>query len=112
MIARWLLLNEIQNSFTISSSHLEPDINHDQVGEEKANQVDKKVSINIMHHRHRKCDPGGISFKAAIDGIVDAGILQDDSSKEVEEIREKQEKIPAGKPEITVITIEIDMSKK
>jgi len=67
--------------------------------------LDKKVCINIIHHRHRKCDPGGISSKAVVDGIVNAGILQDDSAKEIEEIRERQEKIPTGKPEITVITI-------
>lgn len=68
--------------------------------------MDKKVSIYIVHYRHRKCDPGGISHKAAIDGIVDAGILRDDSAKEIEEIRERQEEIPTGKPETTVITIE------
>ena len=68
--------------------------------------MDKKVNISIVHYRHRKCDPGGISHKAAIDGIVDAGILQDDSAKEVEEIMERQEKILPGTPENTVISIE------
>ena len=65
----------------------------------------KKVIIEIMHHRHRLADPGGISYKATIDGIVDAGILPDDSSEEIEEIRERQKKISNGKPEITIITI-------
>ena len=68
-------------------------------------RLDKKVNINIVHHRHRKCDPGGISHKAAIDGLVDAKILRDDSSKEIKEIRERQKKIPPSEPEITIITI-------
>ena len=67
--------------------------------------MDKKVIINIMHHRHRKPDPGGISHKATIDGLVHAGILSDDSAKEIEEIREKQTKVPTSEPEITIITI-------
>ena len=67
--------------------------------------MDKKVNINIVHYRHRKADPGGISYKAAIDGLVNEQILSDDSAKEIEEIREIQTKIPTSKPEITVITL-------
>ncbi len=75
------------------------------MAEKGVKRLDKKVNINIMHYRHRKCDPGGISNKAAIDGLVNAGILQDDSTKEIEEIREKQTKVPTSEPEITIITI-------
>lgn len=72
-------------------------------------RLDKKVNINIVHYRHRKADPGGISYKAAIDGLVNEQILSDDSAKEIEEIWEKQKKIPPSEPEVTVITIsEID----
>ena len=68
-------------------------------------RLDKKVNIHIVHHRHAEPDPGGISHKAAIDGIVDAGILRDDSAKEINEITERQKKVPVGEPEITVIAI-------
>ena len=68
-------------------------------------RLDKKVNINIVHHRHRKCDPGGISSKAAIDGLVNEQILPDDSAKEIEEIRESQKKVSSSEPEITVIII-------
>ena len=72
-------------------------------------RLDKKVNINIMHYRHKKADPGGISHKAAIDGLVNEQILSDDSAKEIEEIRERQKKIPSSEPEITIIIIsEID----
>ncbi|OEU68488.1 MAG: hypothetical protein BBJ57_07360 [Desulfobacterales bacterium PC51MH44] len=67
--------------------------------------MDKKVNISIMHHRHRLADPGGISCKAMVDGLVDGGLLPDDSTKEIEEIRERQKKVPFGEPEVTVITI-------
>ena len=65
----------------------------------------EKVSIHIESRRHRLADPGGISFKATIDGLVDAGILPDDSSKEVTAITESQTKIPTSEPETTVITL-------
>lgn len=68
-------------------------------------RLDKRVSIHIESKRHRLADPGGISHKATIDGIVNAGILPDDSTKEIKEIRESQTKIPASEPEITIITI-------
>jgi Holliday junction resolvase RusA-like endonuclease len=48
-------------------------------------------------------DIDGLSIKAAIDGIVEAGILADDSPKQVKEIRNSQSK---GKIEKTTITIE------
>ena len=75
--------------------------------------MDKKVNINIVHYRYRKCDPGGISHKAAIDGLVNEQILSDDSAKEIEEIRERQKKVPASEPEVTVIIIsDIDSHEK
>ena len=94
-----------ENHTALSITNLEPDISHDKMAKKGFKRLDKKVNINIVHHRHRKADPGGISYKAAIDGIVNAKILSDDSAKEIEEIRERQEKIPTSKPEITVITI-------
>ncbi len=69
--------------------------------------MDKRVSIRIESHRHRLCDPGGISEKAAIDGLVNAGILRDDSTKEIQEpIIHTQKYVRATEPEITIITIE------
>jgi len=75
------------------------------MAKKRIKRLDKKVNINIMHYRHRKADPGGISHKAAIDGLVNEQILSNDSTKEIEEIRESQKKIPSSKPEITIITI-------
>ena len=61
-----------------------------------------KVNIHIHSIRKRLVDPDGISGKAAIDGLVHAGLLEDDSCKFVEEVRYTQEK---GAEEKTIITI-------
>ena len=45
----------------------------------------------------------GISVKAAIDGLVEAGVLADDSPEQVAEIVHRQIK---GRPEETKIVIE------
>ena len=56
-----------------------------------------------MHSiRKRLTDADGVSAKAAIDGLVLAGILPDDSPKYVKEVTYSQEK---GDPEKTIIEI-------
>ena len=50
-------------------------------------------------------DPDGISAKWAIDAIVKAGVLKDDSPKEVKEVRFSQEKIGTEFEEDTIITL-------
>jgi len=59
--------------------------------------------IHVHSIRKRLTDADGISGKAAIDGIVHSGILEDDSPQFVKEVSYSQEK---GKPEKTIITIE------
>jgi len=61
------------------------------------------VRIAIHSVRQKLADSDGISAKAAIDGIVEAGILKNDSPKEVESVSYSQEQ---GDEECTVITIE------
>ena len=67
--------------------------------------MDPRVRIHIESHRHRLCDPDGISAKAAIDGLIDARILPNDSTKEVESVTYSQKSVPRKSPEITIITI-------
>ena len=61
------------------------------------------VRITVHSRRKRLCDPDGISGKAAIDGLVKAGLLEDDSAKFVTEVRYTQEK---SKDENTTLIIE------
>lgn len=55
-------------------------------------RFDTPVCIHIISRRNRLADPDGISGKAAVDGIVNTGILPDDSSKQIEEVTYKQVK--------------------
>jgi len=75
-------------------------------GKEKAKRLDTRVNIHINSLRYCFADPDGISAKAAIDGLVHAGILQDDSAREVAEITYSQERISKkDAQEVTIITI-------
>lgn len=73
------------------------------VAEEEGSRFYSRVRIGIISYRKRLADPDGVSAKAAIDGLVRAGILGGDSSEFVEEVWYRQEK---SKEEKTVIVIE------
>lgn len=61
-----------------------------------------KINIHIHSVRKRLIDPDGCSGKAAIDGLVHAGVIPDDSADFVSGVSYSQEK---GSEERTVITI-------
>jgi hypothetical protein len=65
-----------------------------------------RVSIEIISYRVRLADPSGISEKAAIDGLVNCGILADDSLREIQEpIIHRQVKVKNTSDEKTEIVI-------
>jgi len=64
-----------------------------------------RVSIEIVSYRSRFADADGISAKAAIDGVVAAGILRDDSAKEISEVRYRQVRVQNEADEKTEIVI-------
>jgi len=66
---------------------------------------DSPVSLAFTHYRHRECDVDNLSAKAAIDGLVAAGILRNDSPKEVVKVSHEQFKISKTQDERTVILI-------
>lgn len=76
---------------------------NESLAEKEVKRQDPRVCIHVHSIRKRLTDADGISAKAAIDGIVHAGILKDDSPKYVKEVTYSQEK---GEPEETVITIQ------
>jgi hypothetical protein len=71
----------------------------------KGAAFNSRVDIEIVSYRSRLADADGISAKAAIDGIVAAGILRDDSAKEVREVRFRQIKVQNASDEKTEIVI-------
>jgi hypothetical protein len=60
---------------------------NDQIQQDEAAAFDSSTHLEIIHHRKRPTDPDGCSAKAAIDGIVAAGILPDDSAQWIESIK-------------------------
>ena len=61
------------------------------------------VRITFHSVRGRLADPDGLSGKAVLDGIVKAGVLADDTTKQVSEVLHTQTK---GRIEKTIVTIE------
>ena len=87
---------------TDTDANMEQTASDEPLAEKKGARFNSPVCIHIHSIRKRLADPDGISAKAAIDGIVQAGVLVDDSAKYVKEVSYSQEK---GTPEKTIITI-------
>jgi len=84
---------------------MESTSSHEQVGEAESGELDKRVCIHFHSRRRRLADPDGVSCKAAMDGLVQGGILPDDSAKYVKEVSFSQE---VSATEETVIEIKWD----
>ena len=76
-----------------------------EIAEEEITPFDTPVSIHIHSKRKRLTDADSVSAKAAIDGLVHAGLLQDDSPEFVQEVSYSQEKTEKDDPEETILTI-------
>ena len=69
-------------------------------------RLDTPCRVRVHSKRRRRTgDVDGISAKYAIDGLVRAGILLDDSPEFIEEITFTQEHVKKGTPECTIITL-------
>ena len=90
------------NYLTVSFADLESDFSHESLGAKNITPYATPVSIHVHSRRKRLCDADGISAKAVIDGLVSAGILQDDSPNYVNAVSYSQEK---SQIEETIITI-------
>ena len=64
-----------------------------------------RASIEIVSYRVRLADADGVSAKAAIDGLVMCGVLADDTTKEISEVRYRQVKVKNESDEKTEIVI-------
>lgn len=71
----------------------------------KRKPLEKRVSIRVHSKRKRLVDADGVSAKAAIDGLVIAGVLEDDNNKYVKEVRYSQEKISKEETEEVILEI-------
>jgi Holliday junction resolvase RusA-like endonuclease len=82
---------------------MESNIGYESLGEEKTPRFDSPVNIKVISYRWRNHDTDGVSIKAVLDGIVHAGILTDDSAKQVKKVTFESIK---SKEEKTIIEIE------
>ena len=90
---------------TISATNMEQNFSNAPLRAEKAERLDTPSRLHIHSRRHRLVDSDGVSAKAAIDGLVHAGLLEDDSAQYVKEVTYSQEKIGKREIEETIITI-------
>ena len=87
-------------------THLEPLASDEPLAAGKGATFVARIDITVVSYRSRLADADGISAKAAIDGLVMCGILADDSTKEIREIRYQQVKVKNASDEKTEIILE------
>ena len=75
----------------------------EQVAAGKVPSLDSRVDLLVVSFRVRLCDADGISAKAAIDGCVHRGLLRDDSTKHIREVRHQQVKVKNQSEEKTLL---------
>jgi len=73
------------------------------MAKKEGERLDKRCSISVHSRTKRLADADGRSVKAAMDGLREAGILEDDNPKFVTEVAQSQE-ITTGDEE-TIIDI-------
>ena len=88
-----------------SASNVEPAASDEPIQAGGHPTFDTRVDIRVVSYRTRLADADGISAKAAIDGLVHAGVITDDSPKEVREVTYSQIKVKKKEEEKTVIQI-------
>lgn len=95
--------HEDKNRATIPIADMESNSSDEPVGKEKTSGLNTRFNIKVTSYRKRKHDPDGISIKAVLDGLIRAGILQDDSTDEINEITFKS---ILSKEEKTIIELD------
>ena len=97
---------KIINSAAVRLPIMERDTSRQSVGEKTNPRFDTPVRLRVISYRVRLTDADNCCAKYAIDGIVEAGILRDDSPKYVQSVTHEQVKVKNKSEEKTVIEIE------
>lgn len=96
------LAKEVGNKARHTNAYVESPARNEPLAEGKAPVFVTRVDVHFHSIRKRLADPDGIVGKYCLDAIVRAGILADDSTKQVRQVTFSQEQ---GEPEETIITI-------
>lgn len=102
--ARRVLHEADTNRNTNTTANMEQNTGNVSNGKKKAKRQDSPCHIHIHSARATLADADGVSGKAAIDGLIHSGILDDDSPEEVKQVSYSQEKCKKGyeKTQITL----------
>jgi len=84
---------------------LESHSGYEAIFKKEITTFDSPVSIHIHSKRRRLIDADAVSAKAAIDGLVHAGLLVDDSPEFVVGVSYSQEQVSSYEEEETIMTI-------
>jgi len=84
-------------------SNMEQSAGNEPLAEKEAPRFDRPVSLAYLETRKRLADSDGACTKYFTDALVSAGLLRDDSTKEIPE-RPKHRQVK-GKQEQTIIEI-------
>jgi len=93
------------NKTAVSTANMEQNSSNGISRKKQIKTQDPRCSIHLHSRRKRLTDADGVSGKAAIDGLVHAGIFIDDSPEYVQEVSYSQEKIKENEAEETLIEI-------
>ena len=96
------------NKVTLPIANVEQNPGYEHMGKKKTKGLDTRVNIHVISYRKAKHDPDGVSAKAAIDGLVKAGVLTDDSTDEVRKV--SFESIPCATYEEEKTEIQIEFN--
>ena len=85
-------LSKAGNNSSVSADNGKSSACDESLAAKEVPRLYPPCSIHIHSIRKRLCDPDGISGKAVIDGLVNAGVLPDDSPEYISEITYSQTK--------------------
>ncbi|MBE9515948.1 MAG: hypothetical protein IME93_03105 [Proteobacteria bacterium] len=91
-----------KNRIALPLANMEPDVGDATNEPDETSPLDTRVNIRVISYRKRKHDPDGLSVKAVLDGLVQCGILPDDSTEQIKSITYESHK---AEEEKTVIEI-------
>jgi len=92
----------------VSAAYLEQNTRNESVAKKGIKGFTSPVHIRVISYRKLNHDTDGVSIKAILDGIVQRGILADDSAKQVKSVTFESRK---SNEEKTVIEITLDKEK-
>ena len=96
---------EYKNRVTLPSPPMESNTSNEPVGKGETATSDSRLIIAVTSYRWGKHDPDGVSCKAVLDGLIQCGILRDDSTDEIQKICLRSKKAKKKAMERTTIEI-------